>query len=201
MVMKWSVSRRLLRPFFLKSDVRLGPMALMLPALACLLAFSFPSYADIIFPTTTHVYFTRDGEPHDKPVDFTINCYGYWAYDEWRGGAALSPGTYTPELVFSFSASCPGYGCEVYEPFYLNYRHIDYCDCVGQTEGKPFLISDYGSLPVDFSQCETGNDALSRECELRLDIPVSAEVSDSETGDDDDGGGGGGCFVSSAQSP
>ena len=204
MVMNLRFNGRGFDHLFPKAQACLRSIFLMFSVLGCLLAFSFPSYADVVFPTTTYVCFTKDGQPHDKPVDFTINCYGYWAYDEWRGGAVLPPGTYTPELVFSFSATCPNYGCEINEPFYLNYRHIDYCDCVGETGEEPFFISDYGSSPVDFSQCETENDGFSRECELRLDIPLASELTDLDTEEastDSDGGGGGGCFVSSALSP
>jgi hypothetical protein len=188
-----------------KPRVSLIRMIVTLAVLASVSSFSFPAYADLVFPTTTYVYFTRDGEPHDKPVDFTINCYGYWTYDKWRRIVDIPPGTYTPELVFSFSATCPEYGCEIYEPYYLNYRHIDYCDCVGETEGEAFVISNYGSSPVDFSKCGTQNDGFTRECELRLDIPVSSELTDSEaveeSTDSDEGGGGGGCFVTTAVGP
>ena len=205
MFMNSRFSRRVFGQFFLRPNIDFKKSILMLAVFGGFTPFSFPAHADLVFPTTTYVYFTQDGQPHDKPVAFTINCYGYWAYDEWRGGAALPPGTYTPELVFSFSASCPSYGCEINKPFYLNYRHIDYCDCVEETEGEPFFISDYGSSPVDFSKCETKNDGFSRDCELRLDIPLASEITDSHTEekstDSDGDGGGGGCFVSSALGP
>jgi hypothetical protein len=84
-----------------KPRVSLIRMIVTLAVLASVSSFSFPAYADLVFPTTTYVYFTRDGEPHDKPVDFTINCYGYWTYDKWRRIVDIPPGTYTPELVFS----------------------------------------------------------------------------------------------------
>jgi hypothetical protein len=123
------------------------------------------SKADFLIPTTTTVYFEKDGAPHNKPVSFEIKCYGY----SWPPGPSpeKKPGTYTPEVVFTLSASCPKYGCEIDDPYYLNYRHIDYCDLEGQTEGSSFLIPNYADEPV--SDCiDEGPD--SRKCELKFTI-------------------------------
>ena len=52
----------------------------------------------------------------------TVTCYGY---DSYPGTASFLSNTSpqnTTETVFSYSASCPGYGCVIYEPYYLNYR-------------------------------------------------------------------------------
>ena len=106
--------------------------------------------ADVLRPTVTNVYFEKEGKPYNKPVSFTINCYGY----SWPPGPGIEkkPGTYTPKKVFSFSATCPKYGCKIYENYYLNYRHIDYCDIEGQADGKQFKIEKYSTTLI-FSNC------------------------------------------------
>lgn len=142
-------------------------------------SFSGLVYADVVFPTVTNVYFEKDGKPYNKPVSFTVNCYGY----TWPAGPKIEkkPGTYTLEKVFSFSATCPAYGCKIYENYYLNYRHIDYCDLEGQTAGKQFQIEKYTTNPVlncsnrnspgfENEKDDKGN-ALERKCELRITIP------------------------------
>ena len=125
--------------------------------------------ADVAMPTVTNVYFEKDGKPYDKPVSFTVNCYGY----SWSPGPVIMkiPGTYTPEKVFSFSATCPKYGCKIYENYYLNYRHIDYCDLEGQADGKQFKIEKYSTNPI--SNCRENLEEW-RKCELKFKIPSSA---------------------------
>jgi hypothetical protein len=144
-----------------------------------------PAYADIAIPTITNVYFEKEGKPHNKPVRFTVNCYGY----TWFPGNSveMEPGTYTPEKVFSFSADCPQYGCEIYENYYLNYRHIDYCDLEGETEGEQFVISNYAASPVN--SCEEAYDRpeFMRKCELKFDIPSSPSDIPSSSGVSDNG--------------
>ncbi len=107
---------------------------------------SAPAFADIIQPTETTIYFERNGQPWNQPVDYTVKCYGY----SWTPGPPVEkePGTYTPEEVFTYSASCPGYGCKIYENYYTNYRHMDYCDLEGTTLGQSFKISNYADRPV-----------------------------------------------------
>ena len=109
--------------------------------------------ADIVSPTVTNVYFDKGGKLYDKPVSFTINCYGY-TLSPSRMADEKQSGTYTPAVVFSFFASCPAYGCKIYQPYYLNYRHIDYCDLVGKADGKQFEIKKYSTEPVNFSECK-----------------------------------------------
>lgn len=89
-----------------------------------LMLFIFMGFvsADVIMPTVTTVYFENNGEPYNGNVEFTVNCYGY----SYSPGPPVEkePGTYITENVFSFSATCPEYGCKIYENYYLNYRHI-----------------------------------------------------------------------------
>jgi len=128
---------------------------------------------DIAFPTVTKVYFEKDGQPYHFPVDFTVTCYGYSV----RPGPDLAlprkkEGTYTPVNVFSFSAQCPDYGCEIHENYYLNYRIIDYCSLVGKSEGKDFKIEKYSKEPVDFSACIQSKDKkFERSCQMKFTIP------------------------------
>ncbi|MCX6767440.1 MAG: hypothetical protein NTY90_01760 [Candidatus Micrarchaeota archaeon] len=121
--------------------------------------------ADIAIPTITKVYFDNAGAPYDGSVSFTVTCYGY----SWKPGPAQdkAPGTYEPTNVFSFTADCPRYGCEVAENYYLNYRHLDWCDLNGTAAGKDFYIHDYSGRPV--SDCN--EDFMNRACTLRFSIP------------------------------
>ncbi|MDD5163951.1 MAG: hypothetical protein PHD95_07155 [Candidatus ainarchaeum sp.] len=141
--------------------------------LGLFLVFLFANvFADITVPTTTTVYFEKDNLPYNAPVDFTISCYGY----NWQSGPdpVKEPGTYTPEKVFGFSASCPEYGCKIQEHYYLNYRHIDYCDLAGTTQGKEFKIEKYASSPIDFEKCQntgTGSE-FGRVCSVKFTVPA-----------------------------
>jgi hypothetical protein len=81
------------------------------------------------------VYFNKNNQSYDKSVDFTINCY-----DSGKSN------------VFSFSANCPDYGCKILENFDVAGKQIDYCDLIGKTEGKDFIIEKYAKTPV--SDCQ-----------------------------------------------
>lgn len=127
--------------------------------------------ADIMTPTVTRVYFEQDGRPYDKPVSFAVNCFGY----NWRPGEAEKKrGSYVPEKVFSFSATCPSYGCKIYENYYLNYRVIDYCNLEGETGEKKFKIEKYANTPAPnctITKNGGNNRGIERSCELRFKIP------------------------------
>jgi len=133
----------------------------------------FVAMADTSNPTTTNVYFESNGEPYEGSVDYTVNCYGYteWPGDEWFG-VGLEEGTYTPEVVYSYSASCPEYGCEIQEDYYMNYRHIDYCDLEGTTNGVSFSISDFGDIPYTGSCSYEGEYEEDRICDTYFEIPA-----------------------------
>jgi len=110
-----------------------------------LILISFVS-ADIVTPTVTNMYFEKNGVAVNENVDFSIKCYGY-SYPPGPDPEKAS-GSYTPEEVFGFSATCPEYGCKVYENYYLNYRHIDYCSLEAEVDGESFVIEDFGDSPV-----------------------------------------------------
>ncbi|HUV46809.1 MAG TPA: hypothetical protein VMW29_01615 [Candidatus Bathyarchaeia archaeon] len=124
--------------------------------------------ADVAIPTENTVYFTLNGEPYNKPVNFEISCYGYTfspgKFEE------KTPGTYTPENVYFWSASCLNYGCRINKSHYLNYRHIDYCDLYGTTDGQNFTIKNFGTSPE--VNCEGG---ATRKCTLNFEIFLTQE--------------------------
>lgn len=138
---------------------------------ACVLGFgvSVAVLADISLPTVTKVYFEGKTGPVHTQVDFTVRCFGYQAWPP--SDPPRAPGSYKPVVVFSFSSKCPDYGCEIHEPYYLNYRHIDWCDLEGRIAGRAFKIERYGALPVDLKKCKQLSLADPRRCELRMKIP------------------------------
>lgn len=129
------------------------------------------SFADISYPTTTKVYFTKDGKPFNGKVEYTVNCYGYV---QWFDSPDKEPGSYIPESVYSYSATCPSYGCEIDENYYHNYTHIDYCDLTGKASGQPFEIKNFAKTPAP--ECkgvepeDDSDDLLEIMCEARFDI-------------------------------
>jgi hypothetical protein len=149
------------------------PCRSVLTVVAVSMALAPPAGADVIFPTTTRIDFERNGQPHREPVTFTVTCVGY----DWPPGRTVerAPGTYTPEVVFSFSATCARYGCTIEEPYYLNYRHVDSCDLSGSTGGRTFRIENYASLPIDFSTCADAGGV--RRCALRVDLDLRTVTS------------------------
>ncbi len=122
---------------------------IILSVLSAFFLFSTAVFADISTPTVTNVYFTVDGEPYDDPLEYTVTCYGY----SYPPGEPPQVESYTPEKVFSYHASCPEYGCKIYEDYYLNYRHIDYCDMEVVTADKVFTLDQYANSPVP--ECES----------------------------------------------
>lgn len=147
----------------------------LLSLAAVLLAFAVR--ADVFTPTITKVYFEKDGQPYENPVKFIVKCYGYTYAPGSDPG--LKQNEYEPEIVFSYSAICPGYGCEISESYYLNYYHTDYCDLEGETEGKKFVLEKYAQTPLpencfypeEKKEDERGNIFI-RECEQRFAIPA-----------------------------
>lgn len=118
---------------------------LSLITLAVLLLTMTTSFADVLTPTLTKVYFYKDGKQFDGEVKYTVDCFGYnQGFDE----AEKVTGSYTPEVVYSYSATCPSFGCNVYENYYTNYKHIDYCDLTGTAEEKEFSIKKFADYPI-----------------------------------------------------
>lgn len=103
--------------------------------------------ADMISPAITHVYFEKDGVPYTGSVQYSVNCYGYFMH---YPPVIKRPGSYTPELIFSYTATCPGYGCEINQPYYY-LGHSDWCDLEGQTENEWFEIRNFSPYP--YSRC------------------------------------------------
>lgn len=112
----------------------------------------FPACADEINPTITHVFFVKDGLPYNGSVVFSVHCYGY-PCTGWDCGSPedllAKNGNYSPEEVFSFHASCPTYGCLIYEPYYHAGRsYTDYCTLDGETPGGKFTIPNFSNTPT-----------------------------------------------------
>lgn len=109
-----------------------------------------PVHADLATPAITHVYFEKDGAPHNESVHYTVSCYMERTRD--TGGSNRTAPEIQYDKVFSYSASCPGYGCTVYEPYYrVDFMKLDQCDLAGETGGKKFTLSNFSTLP--YSRC------------------------------------------------
>ena len=126
-----------------------SPLSILVITLLLLVIIT-PVTADSTIPTKTTVYFEQNGRPFDGPVSFNVSCYGYMCRDY-----ACHPdpgyGERAPrnaENVFAYSASCPGYGCAIYQPFYVNHRHITWCDMAGTANGTPFIIRNVSESPI-----------------------------------------------------
>lgn len=107
-----------------------------------------PVSADMISPAITHVYFEKDGVPYNSSVQYSVSCYGYFMGYPY---VAKSPGSYQPELIFHYSATCPGYSCAIYQPYYY-YGHSDWCDLEGQTKNGGFEIRNFSPFP--YTRCD-----------------------------------------------
>lgn len=111
-------------------------------------------HADEINPTITDVYFSKDDSPWNEPVEFTVNCYGYLckSWDCKRDEADLNArryGNFTPELVFTYHASCPAYGCRIHEPYYHAERNFGTtCNIEGVTQGTAFSVLNVSQSAV-----------------------------------------------------
>ncbi|MDO9324194.1 MAG: hypothetical protein Q7T80_04460 [Methanoregula sp.] len=131
-------------------------------SIIALLLLSCPVCGDTLIPTNTQVYFEKDGQPFNESVQFTVECYGYrcdWNNCTPPAGTGNISET-APAVIFSYSATCPGYGCTIYEPFYLNYRQIDRCDLDGVTNKGNFTLQNFSTTPLpqcnDFQQYNIG---------------------------------------------
>jgi hypothetical protein len=131
----------------------------------CITALLFlvcPAPGDTLVPTNTHVYFEKNSQPFNESVQFTVSCYGYRC--DWNS-CSVPAGTKdisetAHAVIYSYSATCPGYGCIIYEPFYLNYRHIDRCDLEGVTREENFTLQNFSITPLpqctDLQQFDIG---------------------------------------------
>jgi len=110
-----------------------------------------PAYADEIYPTITHVFFEKDGLPYNESVYFTVECYGY-TWKSWDGSDPedlKAKVNHPSEKGYSFSASCPSYGCIIYEPnIHAGRMFVDHCDVAGTAGGKPFMITNFSKTPL-----------------------------------------------------
>jgi hypothetical protein len=123
--------------------------------------------ADVPMSEYITVFFEQDGKPYNKPVRFQITCYGY-RWDPGPSPPTKVPGSYQSESVYRIIGDCPHYGCKISHQIYLNYKHIDYCDLVAETETQRYTLPKFASEPVDMSTCN------GIECSLRVDLGTPA---------------------------
>lgn len=118
-----------------------------------LLLFVPPAHADELITAVTYVFFEQNGSPVTDPIHYTMDCYGYRKISGPTSYTTLKPSeAYTPEVVYSYSASCPSYGCAVYPQYYhLERFRIDRCEIRGETPEETFIIRNFSSKP--FTQC------------------------------------------------
>jgi hypothetical protein len=112
--------------------------------LFCLILIAFTvlspqACADISAGTITSVYFRQNDTPYHDTMKYTVTCY------------------HDSRAFFSYSATCPDFGCTVYEPYYRinsggnNFLTLDYCDLSGETRGKVFTIHNFSDKP--YTRC------------------------------------------------
>lgn len=125
--------------------------------------------ADILIHTKTKVYFEKAGQPVDKPIEFTISCYGY-SWPPGTGGFIERPDK-PVEKVFTFTAVCLEYGCTLDDEFFTRNMHIDYCNMEGVIDNKEsFAVYNYSDSPM--SNCKDTGIDWNIECEIRVDLPA-----------------------------
>jgi len=124
------------------------PALFVFAVIALLTGAVMPASADVSIPTNTYVYFEQGGVPYNGSVQYTVACYGYTAYPNSPYFMSNTTPKNTSETVYSYSASCPGYGCVIYEPYYLNYRHIARCDLSGTAGNRSFSVSNFATTPM-----------------------------------------------------
>ena len=122
--------------------------------------------ADEIYPTITDVFFERDGLPYNESVQFTVNCYGYacksWDCKRDTRDLLARNGNFSPELVFSYHATCHSYGCRIYEPYFHAERILGTsCNLEGTTPQGAFFIPNVSRSPppqncTDLHQYDVG---------------------------------------------
>ena len=136
------------------SKVRILIVSLILALLISV--FCVPAGADARIATSSKVFFEKNGVPYNDSVSFTVTCYGFtYTYTDPDSKKYLSgdyekraPGSDNQTEVFSYSATVDHYGDEIFEPFYLNYRVIDYCSLCGETDRKKFYTENVGDTPI-----------------------------------------------------
>ncbi|MFC1615680.1 S-layer homology domain-containing protein [Patescibacteria group bacterium] len=144
---------------------------LLLCGFSCLL-FSFTAFADVAFPTTTTIYFQQDSQSWDHPVDYTVNCYGYYFMEPWDPTAPEDYDPENPDLVYDYDVYCDGYGCLMYENYYANYLSIDYCNLEGETLGQQFILEEFATHPQP-ENCEF--EEIEQYCEVYYDLPLDLD--------------------------
>jgi hypothetical protein len=122
-------------------------------------------YADIINSSTIlmKIYFEKDGRPYDRPVKFTVTCYGHNFSDK-----TMKNNISSSKEIFSFSGISQYYPYRYTENYYGRGLRIDYCVVEGEPEtGEKFTIK-YPDL-LKSGVCSNTGDGK-QVCDLRFDI-------------------------------
>ena len=153
--------------------------------------FCLPAMADVRVATSSKVFFEKNGVPYNNSISFTVTCYGFtYTYTDPDSRKYLSgeyekrpPGSDNQTEVFSYSATVDHYGDEIFEPFYLNYRVIDYCTLCGETDGKKFKIDNVGDTPIPNCSRRANIVYLERKTDVcRLNTNETRECFENESG-------------------
>lgn len=141
---------------------------IVLLGFAFFLLLSTPTLADIISPTRINLYFQKNNRPYNEPLDFEVVCYGYsWMPVVRNPDKLLS--NHFPHRVFSLSANYKRYGEQITRNIYLNYITIEWCEIIGNTNGKEFQIKNLPKLPLE--NCEWLPGIFGEEeCDLKVDL-------------------------------
>lgn len=106
----------------------------------------FTAFADIAYSTLTNVQFLKDDKPFMGDVEYSVKCYGWTIFpDDFDREAEIKASPVSQ--VYSYSATCPGGQCKIYEGYYLNYRDISYCNLEGTVDGKAFEVKKFATTP------------------------------------------------------
>jgi hypothetical protein len=111
--------------------------------MAIIVSMVIPVSANIR-PTSviSRIYFENNGIPYNEPLNFSMECYGY---PNPPGPANGSNSVYD---VFSLSAACPSYGCEIFKR-YWSWKPWSTARCRlnGTTQGDVFVTSNISEIP------------------------------------------------------
>lgn len=113
----------------------------------------------------TKVYIDQTNIPVNGTVTFSMNCYGRYTQLPWtKNTTEKTDSSNDLEMVSTFSATCPEYGCVVYQyvpsSFYVN---ISYCDLEGIYVKKPFSIKNFSRSPLPNCQYKPQYDDVDRK--------------------------------------
>lgn len=127
--------------------------------------------ADIAIPSETTVTFLLNGRPYEKPVSYTVKCYGQMVWPTQPPKQIIRG----ESMVYSYSADCASYPCVINQSYNLNYRRIDFCSVEGTTAGSKFTIKEIGRHPATKCDYAGGGQVCQSNFELPSDLFSSTQ--------------------------